>query len=308
MIKSRSRTCKELLCNAMLLHKGQRIRLLRQVKWTVKGAGGGGRGNPPQRALSAMLRDVLYVFSETEGDGHTTCQIVRPEFTVFTVSLSSSSSSDKPRRESTLLNVNVILSSLLSSMLLFTDKSWSWRSWFSRAEIWRRIIVDDWLDCYWLPLLFFLFLFFFEMTRSNNVLFSVSTQLMLFRCSSRSAGARQELGKRTHSRRDRRLLRLSRHGPSISRSPRLAPSGSFVSALESYLNECRIFLGFEFPLVFVTSKLVHLDWLQANDLWSRWKMPCNSVVKTSLSSDFIAERGAFLFQLRYIIHVLSYIP
>lgn len=247
------------------------------------------------------------MFSETEGDGHTTCQIVRPEFTVFTVSLSSSSSSDKPRRESTLLNVNVILSSLLSSMLLFTDKSWSWRSWFSRAEIWRRIILDDWLDCYWLPPPFVFLFPFFEMKRSNNVLFSVSTQLMLFRCSSRSAGARQELGKRTHSRRDRRLLRLSRHGPSISRSPRLAPSGSFVSALESYLNECRIF-GVWVSVSIVTSKLVHLDWEQANDLWSRWKMPCNSVVKTSLSSDFIAERGAFLFQLRYIIHMLSYIP
>ena len=63
-----------------------------------------------------------------------------------------------------------------------------------------------------------LFLVLFVHTRTQS--------MPRYRCSSRSIGAWAEPGRRSHPRRDRRLLRLSRHGSAISISPRLAASGS----------------------------------------------------------------------------------
>lgn len=136
------------------------------------------------------------------------------------------------------------------------------RQHFSVRKFPRQIILDDWLDC---CLLFYLRTFF-PKVRSSSVSLNVSSfsvsflsiQLMLFRCAPRSIGARQKPGKRTHPWRDRRLLRLSRHGPSISSSTRLAASGSslfffysFISFLRyDYLNdECSQQIGIrEFSL------------------------------------------------------------
>lgn len=54
-----------------------------------------------------------------------------------------------------------------------------------------------------------------------------------------SIGARTEPGRRSHPRRDRRLLRLSRHGATISSSPRLAASGSFLFEQHRMRDETR---------------------------------------------------------------------
>ena len=80
-------------------------------------------------------------------------------------------------------------------------------------------------------------IFFFLSKRFPPFLFLFLSiiQLILFRCAPRSIGARQKPGKRTHPWRDRRLLRLSRHGPSISSSPRLAASGSSLFFFYSFI-------------------------------------------------------------------------